>query len=99
MTKGYIMGMVTITDPDGYKPYMQQTGELVAEYGGSYLVRGGNKTVVEGDVDHDRMVVIEFPSIEAAQKFYDDPRYVEVRKIRQDNSEGVFVQVVGHNPS
>ena len=46
MPKGYIMGMVTVTNPEGYKPYMQQTGELVAEYGGSYLVRGGNKTVV-----------------------------------------------------
>ena len=50
MPKGYIMGMVTVTNPEGYKPYMQQTGELVAEYGGSYLVRGGNKTVVEGDL-------------------------------------------------
>ena len=45
------------------------------------------------------MVVIEFPSIETAQKFYDDPRYVEVRKIRQDSSEGIIVQVVGHDPS
>jgi uncharacterized protein (DUF1330 family) len=99
MPKGYIMGMVTVTNPEGYKPYMQQTGELVAEYGGSYLVRGGNKTVVEGDLGHDRMVVIEFPSIETAQKFYNDPRYVEVRKIRQDSSEGIIVQVVGHDPS
>jgi len=41
---------------------------------------------------HDRMVVIEFVSIETAQKFYDDPRYVEVRKIRQNNSEGFIVQ-------
>jgi len=97
MPKGYIIGMVTVTHPKGYTPYMQQTGELVAEYGGSYLVRGGDKTVVEGDLGHDRMVVIEFPSIETAQKFYDDPRYVEIRKIRQDNSEGVIVQVVGHD--
>ena len=97
MPKGYIIGMVTVTNTEAYKPYMQQTGELVAEYGGSYLVRGGDKTGVEGDLDHDRMVVIEFPSIETAQKFYDDPRYIEIRKIRQDNSEGIIVQVVGHD--
>ena len=97
MAKGYIVGMITVTNPKGYTPYMQQTGELVAEYGGSYLVRGGDKTVVEGELGHDRMVVIEFPSIETAQKFYDDPRYVEVRKIRQDNSDGIIVQVVGHD--
>jgi uncharacterized protein (DUF1330 family) len=52
MPKGYIIGMVTVTNPEAYKPYMQQTGELVAEYGGSYLVRGGDKTVVEGDLTH-----------------------------------------------
>lgn len=96
MPKGYIIGMVTVNNPQGYTPYMNKTAELVSEYGGSYLVRGGSKTVVEGELDHDRMVVIEFPSIETAQKFYDDPRYVEVRKIRQDNSNGVVVQIVGH---
>jgi uncharacterized protein (DUF1330 family) len=93
MAKGYIIGMVTVNNPQGYTPYMQKTGELVAEYGGSYLVRGGEKTVVEGELGHDRMVVIEFPSIEIAQKFYDDPRYIEARKIRQDNSDGIIVQV------
>ena len=99
MAKGYIIGMVTVNNPQGYTPYMQKTGDLVAEYGGSYLVRGGDKSVVEGELGHDRMVVIEFPSIETAQKFYNDPRYVEVMKIRQDNSEGIIVQVVGHDPS
>lgn len=48
MAKGYIIGMITVTNPKRYRLYMQQTGELVAEYGGSYLVRGGDKTVVEG---------------------------------------------------
>lgn len=48
MVKGYIIGMITVTNPKRYRLYMQQTGELVAEYGGSYLVRGGDKTVVEG---------------------------------------------------
>jgi len=55
--------------------------------------------VVEGKLGHDRMVVTEFPSIEVAQKLYDDPRYVEVRKARQENSDGVVVQVVGYDPS
>ena len=91
MVKGYIIGMVTVKNPQGYTPYMQKTGELVAEYGGSYLVRGGDKTVVEGQLGHERLVVIEFPSIETAQKFYDDPRYIEARKIRQDNSDGIIV--------
>ena len=66
--------MVTVNNPQGYTPYMQKTGELVAEYGGSYLVRGGDKTVVEGELGHDRMIVIEFPSIEALVSFLKDKR-------------------------
>ena len=69
MPKGYIIGLVTVTNPEPYKPYMEQTGALVAEYGDRYLVRGGEKNVLEGQLAHDRMVVIEFPSLEAAQKF------------------------------
>ena len=41
-------------------------------------------------------LIFAFPSLVIAQKFYDDPRYVEVRKIRQGNSDGIIVQVVGH---
>jgi len=99
MPKGYIIGLVTVTNHEPYRPYMEQTVALVAEYGGRYIVRGGEKNVVEGELDHDRMVVIEFSSIEVAQKFYDDPRYVEVRKARQENSDGVIVQVVGYDQS
>lgn len=97
MPKGYIIGMVTVKDGEAYKPYMEATIKLVVEYGGRYLVRGGDKNVVEGEAPFERMVVIEFDSIEKAQAFYDDPRYVEVRKIRTDNSDGVLMQVVGYD--
>ena len=96
MPKGYIIAMVTINNSQAYEPYIQKTPELVSEYGGSYLVRGGSKKVVEGELGYDRMSVIEFPSLVIAQKFYDDPRYAELRKIRQDNSNGIIVKVVGH---
>jgi uncharacterized protein (DUF1330 family) len=97
MPKGYIVGMITVKDGEAYKPYMERTTSIVMEYGGRYLIRGGEKTVVEGRAPFERMVVIEFDSIETAQKFYDDPRYVEVRKIRTDNSDGFLAQVVGYD--
>ncbi|MCE2517458.1 MAG: DUF1330 domain-containing protein [Alphaproteobacteria bacterium] len=97
MPKGYIIGMITVNDAEAYKPYMEGTTPLVVEYGGTYLVRGGEKNVVEGSAPFERIVVIEFDSIETAQKFYDDPRYVEVRKIRTENSDGFLAQVVGYD--
>ena len=95
MPKGYIIGMITVNNPQGYTPYIQKTGDLVAEYGGSYLVRGGDKSVVEGELGYDRMVVIEFPSIETAQKFYDDPRYVEIMKISKIILRGLLFRWLG----
>lgn len=95
MAKGYIVGMITINDLDPYKPYMAQTSALVHEYGGRYLIRGGAMTIAEGDMQHDRVVVIEFDSPETVKKFYDDPRYVETRKIRQDHSTGTILHIDG----
>ncbi|XDZ64662.1 DUF1330 domain-containing protein [Alphaproteobacteria bacterium LSUCC0684] len=95
MAKGYLVGTITVTDPDAYKPYMENTSRLVAKYGGRYLIRGGDMTVAEGQIDHDRVVVIEFGSMEALQNFYNDPEYAEVKKIRQANSRGVIMKVTG----
>ena len=99
MAKGYIIGMITVDDLDNYKPYMAQTSALVAEYGGRYLVRGGAMTVAEGDLPHDRVVVIEFDSPETVQQFYHDPRYVETRKIRQQHSTGTILHIEGYDPA
>ena len=41
MPKGYIVGTITITDRDAYKPYMENTGRIVARYGGRFIIRGG----------------------------------------------------------
>jgi uncharacterized protein (DUF1330 family) len=39
--------------------------------------------------------VIEFECREIAENFYDDPRYVKVRKIRQAYSDGLIFQATG----
>lgn len=95
MAKAYIIGMITVHDMENYKPYMAQTQALVQEYGGRYLVRGGDLHIAEGEMQHDRMVVIEFENSDQLNAFYDDPRYVDTRLIRQDNSEGTIIHVDG----
>jgi uncharacterized protein (DUF1330 family) len=99
MAKGYIIGMITVDDLEGYKPYMAQTSALVEEYGGRYLARGGDMAVVEGALDHDRFVIIEFDDRETVERFYNDPRYQETRKIRQAHASGTILQVTGYEPA
>ena len=95
MGKGYVAGLISVKDLVSYKPYMSQTAILVEEYGGRYLVRGGDIDIVEGSTPHDRFVVIEFESREIAENFYNDPRYVKFRKIRQAYSDGLIFQATG----
>ena len=98
MAKGYVVTMVSVRDVEAYKPYIGPTGALVEKHGGRYLVRGGFDAVIEGEVDFDRLVVLEFDSVEKARAFYDDPEYVEVRKIRHANSVSTMILASGYEP-
>ncbi|WP_050930108.1 DUF1330 domain-containing protein [Aestuariivita boseongensis] len=94
MPKGYIIGHVTISDPEAYQPYAQSNNEIFPKHQGKFLVRGGQSQIMEGDC-HTRHVIIEFPSYEAALAAYNDPEYQENMKIRQANSTGTIIVVEG----
>ena len=94
MPKGYIIGHVTLTDPDAYAPYAALNNDLVPRHGGRFLARGGTSDILEGDA-HARHVVIEFPSYADALAFYNDPDYRENMKTRQAASEGTIIVVEG----
>ena len=54
----------------------------VAAYGGKYLVRGGVADVVEGDWNPNRLVVLEFESVERAREWYNSPEYTPAKAVR-----------------
>src|SRR5262252_1391688 len=72
--KGYWIGHVDVTDPEGYKTYVAANAEPFGKFGGRFLVRGGAREVVEGKV-RARTVVLEFPSYDAALACYRSPDY------------------------
>jgi len=91
----YIVGTVSINDPETYKKYTAKTPALVARHGGKFIVRGGDVDTLEGEAFNDRLVVIEFPSKKALQDFYHDPDYQEALLIRQSASLGRILAVEG----
>ncbi|MEM6565351.1 MAG: DUF1330 domain-containing protein [Pseudomonadota bacterium] len=94
MPKGYIIGHVTISDAEAYKPYAIRNDEIFPRHGGKFLARGGASEILEGE-GHPRHVIVEFPSYAAAVACYNDPDYQENMKIRQANSEGTILVVEG----
>ncbi|HZD20048.1 MAG TPA: DUF1330 domain-containing protein [Burkholderiales bacterium] len=91
----YIIAMVNITNPEKYQEYAKRAGPANAKHGSRFLVRGGKKHTLEGDIPFERIVVSEFPSVEAAKKFYHSPEYQEARKHRLGACDFQMVIVEG----
>ncbi len=83
----YIVAEIEVTDAGGYEPYKKMAGESIQRHGGRFLARGGRTVSLEGEKPK-RVVVIEFPTVEAAEKFYHSPDYQATAKVRQKVSEG-----------
>ena len=66
MPKAYIVASINVTDPDGYEAYLDAAVKVTKAIGGRLLVSGGRTEAIEGTF-HNRIVVIEFDSIEAAR--------------------------------
>lgn len=96
MPKGYIIGHITVNDPEAYKEYVEKDTPILLGHGAKPLVRGGQGQVMEGEA-YQRHVVFEFPSYEQALGAYNDPEYQEVMKIRHRTAESMIVVVEGHD--
>jgi uncharacterized protein (DUF1330 family) len=91
----YVIADVTDKDPTVYAEYRSQVLATVTRYGGKFLVRGGAFDVMEGDWRPGRMVVLEFPDVATAKKWYASPEYTPLAKLRQSASTGSLLIVEG----
>lgn len=78
----YVIANVDVTDPAGFEQYRALVPATIEQYGGRYLVRGGTHEVVEGDWRPRRLVVLEFPSMTAARRWYDSEEYRHPKALR-----------------
>jgi len=91
----YIIVETDIHDPEQYEQYRAASPGAVASGGGRFVARGGELAVLEGDWNPSRIVILEFPDLEAAKRFYDSPEYVEARKLREGAANLKMVAVEG----
>lgn len=83
----YLIGAVTITDESWVSGYATNVHDIVHKHGGKYLSRSGNITQMEGDPDDISLIaLVEFPSMEAAKGFINDPDYEAFRQSRMKGS-------------
>jgi uncharacterized protein (DUF1330 family) len=91
----YVIGEVDVMDPAAYEDYRKQVGAVVTKYGGRFIARGGKVEALEGGWSPKRLVLLEFPSMEQALKWYRSPEYAPLIKLRQKASRGKLVALEG----
>ena len=95
MAKGYLLGQITISDKSQYKLYDSKIGNIIKEFGGEYLVKGGLRMVKEGHPSFQRDVLVEFKDIETAQRFFSSQEFKEISKFRKAGSTGFLLLLNG----
>lgn len=79
----YILANVKVHNPEQYEEYRRLSTLAMKAHGAEVLVRGGQVTVLEGDWTPERVVLLKFPTPEAAKAFYDSPEYGAARQARE----------------
>lgn len=72
----YWIARSTVTDTESYGEYARRARDAIKAHGGKFLVRGGALKVLEGS-DRPRAVLVEFPSLDAAEACYNSAEYQE----------------------
>ena len=91
----YLIYDVEIHDPEPYGRFMAQVKPIVVAFGGRYPARGGAHEVLEGDWQPSRLVLFEFPDMDAARRLFTSDDYAPLKALRQSCSTGHAVVVEG----
>jgi len=92
----YLLVQAKVSDPLAYETYKKLAEVAISKYQGRYLARGGQIEVLEGNWSKpERLVLVEFASVEQARKFYNSPEYVAARAARKDAASMNMLVVQG----
>lgn len=90
----FLVDILAIKDAAKMERYRSQVSPVVEKFGGRYLVIGGPFRTVEGSYQPTFPVLVEFPSMEDAQRWYDSDEYRELKNLRLEATlcNGFFME-------
>lgn len=91
----YFIVDVDVQNPTAMREYIEKVPGTLEPYGGRYIVRGGKFEVIEGDWQPTRVVMLEFPSMEQAKRWYACDEYAPFKQVRLDSCVTNMVLVEG----
>lgn len=91
----YVIANVQVHGQEGYERYRDAVPATIAAYGGRYLARGGAAESLEGSWQPGRLVILEFPSANAARAWYGSDEYRSIVGDRLANASTELMLVEG----
>lgn len=97
MSAYFLFDISAITDQAKMEEYRRGVFSTVEKYRGRYLIIGGEQNRLEGDWQPTFPVLIEFESLEQANRWYHSDEYRDLLKLRLEATEGSCVLISGYN--
>ncbi|HEY4937190.1 MAG TPA: DUF1330 domain-containing protein [Puia sp.] len=91
----YVIVEVSIHDHNEYEEYKKLTPAAIAAFNGKFIVRGGQTITLEGNWNPERIVVLEFPTVERANEWWNSELYTKAKKIKQRAAKTKMIVVEG----
>jgi uncharacterized protein (DUF1330 family) len=95
----YMIVEIEVVDRSAYADYMERIPEVVAKYGGRYLVRSEAVLPLVGGWRPERLIVLEFPTLDAMTRWNFSPEYRELAPIRERATRTRAIAVEGCGPA
>ena len=89
----YIIARFKIHDRAGYDRYSENFMQVFEQFDGTMLSVDEEPTVLEGEFDATRSVLMEFPTAAQAMAWVQSPEYQEIAKDRLAASTGHAIMV------
>jgi uncharacterized protein (DUF1330 family) len=91
----YVIAKVKVTDWNQYKEYVKLTPATIENFGGKFVARGGQMITLEGPEATERIVLIEFASLERVKEWYHSKKYGEAKKKREGAATASLIAIEG----
>jgi uncharacterized protein (DUF1330 family) len=92
----YVIVEIKITDHKEYEEYKKLTPSSIAAFDGKFIVRGGKTENLEGNWQPERIVILEFPSLNRAKQWWNSAEYAPAKSIRQKSATTKMIVVEGY---
>ena len=90
-----IYNRLEVTDQEALDEYRSKVGAVMANFGGRVIARDTEPRVLEGEWSGVQQLIIEFPDMDALDRWYNSDEYRPLLEMRRGATRGNVITVNG----